>query len=93
MRTLEISAKCSDLCSARLNDGDESYDYDGYAPDIEGLGGGDYVRFTVDLDTGQVLGWKVPTTKEVKKALHIKDSKEEDFNDINNDPYFNDLKY
>ena len=52
-RTLRLSAKCSDLCFAVFPDGTEK---DGYAPDIEGLGGGDYVEVTVCIDCKQVVG-------------------------------------
>ena len=37
---------------------------DGYAPRIEGLCGGDYVRFKVCLDCGVITTMKLPVTDE-----------------------------
>jgi hypothetical protein len=52
-RTLRLSAKCSDMCHVYWpND----QDTDGYAPSIDGLGGGDYVEFSVCIDCKVVLG-------------------------------------
>ncbi len=61
--TITISAKCSDLFWAKLNDGRE---YDGYVPDFfPDEHYGDYVMLDIDLATGRILNWKVPTAKDL----------------------------
>lgn len=61
--TISISAKCSDLFNARLNDGRE---YDGYVPAFfPGEHYGDYVMLDIDLATGRILNWKAPTAKDL----------------------------
>lgn len=68
---LDLSAKCSDLCSTRLlNDaGDIVLNANGEAPHGLGIGGGDYVRLKIDLSTGQIVGFKPMTDQEVLEAL------------------------
>ncbi len=53
MKTFEFSAKCSDLFDAATNYG---Y-YDGYVPSGLGIGGGDYISISVDIETGRIVGW------------------------------------
>lgn len=63
-KTITISAKCSDLFSASLDDGRE---YDGYVPDFfPGEHYGDYVELEIELATGKILNWKVPTKKDLE---------------------------
>lgn len=63
-KTITISAKCSDLFSASLDDGRE---YDGYVPDFfPGEHYGDYVELEIELATGKILNWKVPTEKDLE---------------------------
>lgn len=68
-RTIQISAKCSDLCHARIPH--LNYDEDGYVPSIEGIGGGNYIRMEIDLDTGKVIGYTPMTDEQLKDALEI----------------------
>jgi hypothetical protein len=51
-RIVNISAKCSDLCTVTFG-GQEKNDY---VPNDLGIGGGDYVRFDLCLDCGQIQG-------------------------------------
>jgi hypothetical protein len=51
-RIVNINAKCSDLCFASIGDKEK----DGYVPDDMGVGGGDYVEFSMCLECGQVQG-------------------------------------
>lgn len=52
-RIVDICAKCSDCCSCSLaNDGKKCGN--GYVPGDMGVGGGDYVEFSLCLDCGQV---------------------------------------
>ena len=65
-RVISISAKCSDLFSMSM-DGKE---YNGYVPKwISPDGYGDYVEFEIDLDTGKILNWKVPSKEEVDRSF------------------------
>lgn len=62
--TISITAKCSDLFSARLDDGRE---YDGYVPAFfPGEHYGDYVELEIELATGRIINWKVPTKADLK---------------------------
>jgi hypothetical protein len=44
--------------------------YDGYVPDWFPRPGvehyGDYVELTIDIETGQIVGWKKPTKKQLE---------------------------
>jgi hypothetical protein len=63
-KTITISAKCSDLFSASLDDGRT---YDGYVPNFfPGRHWGDYVNLEIDLETGKILNWKAPTQKDLE---------------------------
>jgi len=76
MKTLTISAKCSDLFSARLSSDlfpGSPKNYDGYVPDWfpnPNAGHyGDYVQLTIDVDTGHILNWKKPTEAQLKETF------------------------
>ncbi len=75
-RIIQVCGKTSDLCSARLMvDGEEVADHDGYVPDFfPGEHFGDYLMFDIDIDTGVILNWKKPTTKQL--AEFVKGCKE-----------------
>jgi hypothetical protein len=72
MRIISINAKCSDLFNASLTDnGHHVGDYDGYVPDfMPGQHYGDYVELKIDVDTGKILNWKKPTTKQLKDTFN-----------------------
>lgn len=60
---ISITAKCSDMFSASLNNGKS---YDGYVPSFfPGEHYGDYVELEIELATGKILNWKVPTAKDL----------------------------
>lgn len=72
---LKISAKCSDLCWAELQEknGTVVKTHDGYVPDfMPGQHYGDYVELDIDTDTGQILNWKKPTKAQMLKDLNGK---------------------
>lgn len=74
MTVLKISAKCSDLCSAVLvRDGKMLGESDGYVPSIMPNGGGDYVDLDIDIETGTILNWKVPTKKQLDNFINNSD--------------------
>lgn len=72
VKTISISAKCSDLCfvSARDEKGEVIAERDGYVPNfMPDEHWGDYVILDIDRETGQILNWKVPTSERVLKDL------------------------
>lgn len=70
--TIRMNAKCSDLCYMSLEDnkGERLAERDGYVPDfMPGEHYGDYVELDIDLATGQIKNWKVPSKADLKKAF------------------------
>lgn len=66
-KILSICAKCSDMFSASLNDGQSIKHYDGYVPDFFPENHyGDYVELKIDIDTGKILNWKKPSKKDLE---------------------------
>jgi hypothetical protein len=66
---MSICAKCSDQFSAYLTEtgNPTAKKYDGYVPDFFPSDHfGDYIEFTIDIDTGKILNWKKPTKKDLK---------------------------
>lgn len=63
MKTVQISGKVSDLCSYRVYDaeGECILKKEGYHP----FGYSDYIELTIDLDTGQIIGWDGSEVKQV----------------------------
>jgi hypothetical protein len=47
---MTVDAKCSDLCFITY----KGFEKDGYVPKDLGIGGGDYVRFSLCIACGQV---------------------------------------
>ena len=67
---IHISAKCSDLFHADLQDknGKALAQHDGYVPDfMPGKHWGDYVILDIDLETGTILNWKRPTKTDLEE--------------------------
>jgi hypothetical protein len=74
MKTIKISAKCSDMfCANLIIDGKWAGEYDGYVPDWfpnpNNEHYGDYVILTIDLDTGRIIDWKKPTQTQLDKTF------------------------
>jgi len=67
-KTIKFYAKCEDLFHGTITDesGNEN-EIDGHVPEY--LGGGDYVRLTIDLETGQILNWKPPTDDQIEEDI------------------------
>lgn len=61
-RIMNINAKCSDSCSAQI----QNTSVVGYAPRDLNIGGGDYIRFRFCLECGQIQG-KWPVVSELEK--------------------------
>jgi hypothetical protein len=71
MKTITISAKCSDLCWMKLSDGGEHCGYvPSWFPNPQTEHFGDYVQLTIDLETGQILNWKRPTQAQLKETFN-----------------------
>ena len=71
-KTLAIHMKVCDGFTCELKDaqGDILKEYEGYVPDImPGQHFGDYVILDIDIDTGQVTNWKVPSVKQVQDFI------------------------
>ena len=69
MRTISLSAKCSDMFSAVYTSAAGEKEYDGYVPEQIGVGDGDYVNFTIDIDTGKIVGWEIPTEEKLAEIF------------------------
>ena len=72
---IRISAKCSDLFWASLDDdkGKLIGEYDGYVPSwMPGDHDGDYVSLNIDSDTGVILNWKKPSKATLLKSFNVK---------------------
>jgi len=68
---LSITAKCSDCCGTILFGDDDKVlkETDGYVPSIMPGGGGDYVELDIDVATGRILNWKVPTPEQLDEFI------------------------
>ena len=76
MKTLKISAKCSDLFSIVLREnGNLVQEYEGYVPEWfpnpKEEHYGDYVQLTIDVETGKILNWKKPSAKDLKETFKV----------------------
>lgn len=71
-KTLAISAKVRDCFSAELLDENKNtiYNYEGYVPDfMPGKHFGDYLMLDIDIDTGQILNWKKPSSVQLEDFI------------------------
>ena len=75
-KTITISAKCSDMFFARLDDG---RDYQGYVPDFFPEDHcGDSVRLQINLETGKIENWIPPTQEDLDKIFESEEELRED---------------
>ncbi len=68
-KTLKLHLKVRDEFTAKLvdQDGETLRDYEGYVPSfMPGQHFGDYVILDIDLDSGQILNWKAPSSSEIQ---------------------------
>ncbi len=72
-KILHVSAKCSDMCDLTLTSEDGSIlgEKGDYVPSGLGIGSGDYVSFSVDLDTGQIVGWTRPADEALLALMPV----------------------
>ena len=74
MKILYINAKCSDMFATTLANKENNIEhiigeYDGYVPawfpNPKEEHYGDYVTLEIDIETGKILNWKKPATKDL----------------------------
>lgn len=65
-KILKVNAHCQDRCVVQI-DGKER---DGYVPKGLGIGSGDYISIEIDLETGQIVGWKEPTAEVLDEVFN-----------------------
>jgi hypothetical protein len=75
MKTMFITAKCSDMFRVSLRDDSmgEVREYEGYVPkwfpNQDVLHCGDYVELEIDVSTGRILNWKKPTEEDLSETF------------------------
>ena len=74
MKTIRLTAKCSDMFSASLiKDGKQIGEYNGYVPawfpNPSVAHYGDYVELEIDVATGQIINWKTPSSTNLDAAF------------------------
>lgn len=72
-KVIEIYLKIRDefVCTIFDNAGQQLGEYEGYVPnDVVPGEFGDYLHLKIDLDTGQVLNWKVPSAKALERLIN-----------------------
>lgn len=74
-KTLKVHLKVCDMFCAQLLDqhGEILQDYEGYVPDfMPGKHYGDYVILDIDVDTGKIINWNVPTKEQLQEFIEQK---------------------
>ena len=68
MKTITLSAKCSDMFHAVLMENSNLLgEHNGYVPDFfPGEHYGDYLELEIDIETGCILNWNVPNKKDLE---------------------------
>lgn len=76
-KTLKIHCKVTDRFQAKLVDQDGATIFDqedGYVPGfMPGQHYGDYLILEIDMDTGMVLNWKVPSAEKIEAWINPED--------------------
>jgi hypothetical protein len=72
-KTIKLHVKVTDRFNGELIDaqGETIFDFqDTYVPDFfPGQHYGDYVILDIDIDTGMITNWKVPTAEQIEEAI------------------------
>lgn len=79
IKTLKLHLKVRDCFDATfLNEhGNTVLDYSGYVPDfMPGDHYGDYVILDIDIDTGKVINWQVPTKEQLESLINKEDDED-----------------
>lgn len=67
VRVMHVNAKQDDRGGVSIPHLD--LDHDGYVPHGLGIGGGDYLRFTVCLDCGKIQNWEPLSDDDVTESI------------------------
>ena len=68
---LQITAKCDDRFNATLLKDDQMVkEYDGYVPSLVPNLYGDYVNLDIDVQTGKILNWVIPTEDQIQEFIN-----------------------
>lgn len=72
IKTIRVYGKCNDMSHvvARDASGKSLLEAEGYMKRGLGVGGGDDISFEVDIETGQIVGWKKPTDDDLLNAFY-----------------------
>lgn len=69
LKSLTVSAKCSDLCNLFYEDGIRQKEKNGYVPANINIGEGDYIEFELCVECGRIRGnFPIPTSM-IDKAM------------------------
>lgn len=69
-RIITISGKTTDLCYIDIEH--LGIEYCGYVPNGIGLGNdGDYLNFSIDLDTGKIVDWKPISDVSIQQVIKV----------------------
>lgn len=77
-KTLSLHLKVCDEFTARLldQDGATLTRYEGYVPEfMPGQHYGDYVTLDIDIDSGFITNWRVPTAAQIEEFIAKEDVK------------------
>jgi hypothetical protein len=72
IKTIKVHGHCVDRSQIRAKDANGKVLFDpepDYMKSSLGLGGGDDISFEVDIETGQIVGWKRPTDDDLCEAF------------------------
>ena len=71
VKIVSVNGKTSDNCYVELKDvyGKTIASHDGYVPSFLPGGGGDYLELEIDINTGKILNWKVPTADNLQEEV------------------------
>jgi len=79
-RILHITGKCSDCSFTSIPHLD--VEHEGYVPESLGIGGDDYIKIAIDLDTGKILDFPDLSTDEKLKEVLRKNKMILDYEDV-----------
>ena len=65
MKILKIHAKCNDACRTTFTDGLGEIAHQGYVIRELGIGGGDYIKLEIDVETGKIVNWNSPDVRNI----------------------------
>lgn len=70
-KTISICAKVGDRCVASLYDEDDELlkERNGVPDFFPGTHYGEYLYLDIDIDTGKITNWSVPTVKEIEAFI------------------------